>query len=149
MDFPIKHFTKGWFRFYPPHESLNFSDLILPDSFKCSKNFAIHKAISLEPPWTIISSYVATCKAVLGQKKYQHCEWITEKSLQLVKIRKKRKAALKSGRTQTERSYQLKRIWRLSVDAQPRRRSITQLDSKEVERMQDQTTYQRKLLRLV
>ena len=92
---------------------------------------------------------MATCKAVLGQKKYQHCEWITEKSLQLVKIRKKRKAALKSGRTQTERSYQLKRIWRLSVDAQPRRRSITQLDSKEVERMQDQTTYQRKPLRLV
>ena len=34
---------------------------------------------------------MATCKAVLGQKKYQHCEWITEKSLQLVKIRKKRK----------------------------------------------------------
>ena len=92
---------------------------------------------------------MATCKAVLGQKKYQHCEWITEKSLKLVKIRKKRKAALKSGRTQTERSYQLKRIWRLSVDAQPRRRSITQLDSKEVERMQDQTTYQRKPLRLV
>ena len=92
---------------------------------------------------------MATCKAVLGQKKYQHCEWITEKSLQLVKIRKKRKAALKSDRTHTERSYQLKRIWRLSVDAQPRRRSITQLDSKEVERMQDQTTYQRKPLRLV
>ena len=47
---------------------------------------------------------MATCKAVLGQKKYQHCEWITEKSLQLVKIRKERKAALKSGRTQTERA---------------------------------------------
>ena len=47
---------------------------------------------------------MATCKAVLGQKKYQHREWITEKSLQLVKIRKKRKAALKSGRTQTERA---------------------------------------------
>ena len=46
-------------------------------------------------------------------------------------------------------SYQLKRIWRLSVDAQLRRRSITQLDSKEVERMQDQTTYQRKPLRLM
>ena len=45
--------------------------------------------------------------------------------------------------------YQQKRIWRLSVDAQPSRRSIKQLDSKEVEMLQDQTKYQRKPLRLM
>ena len=47
---------------------------------------------------------VAKCKDVLGWKKYQHKEWISQISLQLVRIRKKRKAALNSGRTRTERA---------------------------------------------
>ena len=51
---------------------------------------------SVDAKWEKLKeTYVATCKAVLGQKKYHHKEWITEKSLQLVIIRKKRKAAQK------------------------------------------------------
>ena len=60
---------------------------------------------SVDAKWEKVKgTYVATCKDVLGQKKYQHKEWITEKSLQLVRMRKKRKAALNSSRTRTGRA---------------------------------------------
>ena len=57
---------------------------------------------SVDAKWEKVKgTYVATCKDVLGQKKYQDKEWITEKYLQLVRIMKKRKAALNFSRTRS------------------------------------------------
>ena len=46
----------------------------------------------------------STCNEILGRKKHNHKEWITQNTLDLVTDRKKKKAAINTSRTRSEKA---------------------------------------------
>ena len=53
-------------------------------------------------------SFVTACKAVLGPKKYHYKDWISAETLDKIRVRKEKNAAVNSSRTRAERSKALK-----------------------------------------
>ncbi|VDP65656.1 unnamed protein product, partial [Schistosoma mattheei] len=50
----------------------------------------------------IKEALTSTCQEVLGLKKYRHKEWISTETLDKIKERKNKKAAINSSRTRAE-----------------------------------------------
>ena len=64
---------------------------------------------TVDSSWNVVKeSFVTASKEVLGSKKYHHKDWISAETLSKIRARKKKKAAVNSSRTRSERSKALK-----------------------------------------
>ena len=64
---------------------------------------------TVDSSWNVVKeSFVTASKEVLGFKKYHHKDWISAETLSKIRARKKKKAAVNSSRTRSERSKALK-----------------------------------------
>ena len=55
--------------------------------------------------WTKVKEvFTSTCQEVLGVKKWEHKEWISKHSLDLIRIRRQQKAEANSSRTRGSRA---------------------------------------------
>ena len=60
---------------------------------------------TVDSSWKVVKeSFVTACKEVLGPKKYHHKDWISAETLNKIRARKVKKAAVNSSRTRAERS---------------------------------------------
>ncbi|VDP81377.1 unnamed protein product [Schistosoma mattheei] len=59
---------------------------------------------TMEDNWNgIKEALTSTCQEVLGLKKYHHNEWISTETLDKIKERKNKKAAINNSRTRAEK----------------------------------------------
>ncbi|VDP47792.1 unnamed protein product [Schistosoma margrebowiei] len=85
-------------------EKLNEFKIALNNRFQILQDLRKEKETSMEDNWKDIKEALTlTCQEVLGLKKYHHKEWISTETLDKIKERKNKKAAINNSRTRTEK----------------------------------------------
>ncbi|VDP31815.1 unnamed protein product [Schistosoma margrebowiei] len=78
--------------------------IALNNKFQALQNLLKEEETSMEDNWKgIKEALTSTCQEVLGLKKYHHKEWISTKTLDKIKERKNKKAAINNSRTRAEK----------------------------------------------
>ncbi|VDP48168.1 unnamed protein product [Schistosoma margrebowiei] len=78
--------------------------IALNNRFQALQDLLKEEETSMEDSWKDIKeALTSTCQEVLGLKKYHHKEWITTETLDKIKERKNKKAAINNSRTRAEK----------------------------------------------
>ncbi|VDO70790.1 unnamed protein product [Schistosoma margrebowiei] len=78
--------------------------IALNNRFQALQDLLKEEETSMEDNWKgIKEALTSTCQEVLGLKKYHHKEWISTETLDKIKERKNKKAAIINSRTRAER----------------------------------------------
>ncbi|VDP23203.1 unnamed protein product [Schistosoma margrebowiei] len=79
-------------------------DIALSNRFQALQNLLKEEETSMLDNWKgIKEALTLTCQEVLGLKKYHHKEWISTETLDKIKERKNKKAAINNSRTRAEK----------------------------------------------
>ncbi|CAH8650448.1 unnamed protein product [Schistosoma curassoni] len=79
---------------------LNEFKIALNNRFQALQDLLKEEETTMEDNWKgIKEALTSTCQEVLGLKKYHHKEWISTETLDKIKERKNRKAAINNSRT--------------------------------------------------
>ncbi|VDP54182.1 unnamed protein product, partial [Schistosoma margrebowiei] len=85
-------------------DKLNEFKIALNNRFQALQDLLKEEETSMEDNWKgIKEALTLTCQEVLGLKKYHHKEWISTKTLDKIKERKNKKAAINNSRTRAEK----------------------------------------------
>ncbi|VDO87444.1 unnamed protein product [Schistosoma margrebowiei] len=85
-------------------DRLNKFKIALNNRFQALQNLLKEEETSMEDNWKDIKeALTSTCQEVLGLKKYHHKEWISTETLDKIKERKNKKAAINNSRTRSEK----------------------------------------------
>ncbi|VDP52872.1 unnamed protein product [Schistosoma margrebowiei] len=81
-------------------DKLNEFKIALNNRFQALQDLLKEEETSMEDNWkSIKEALTSTCQEVLGLKKYHHKEWISTETLDKIKERKNKKAAINNSRT--------------------------------------------------
>ncbi|VDP23003.1 unnamed protein product [Schistosoma margrebowiei] len=84
-------------------DKLNEFKIALNNRFQALQNL-LKGETTMEDNWkSIKEALTSTCQEVLGLKKYHHKEWISTETLDKIKERKNKKAAINNNRTRAEK----------------------------------------------
>ncbi|VDP50707.1 unnamed protein product [Schistosoma margrebowiei] len=94
-------------------DRLNEFKIDLNNRFQALQDLLKKGETSMEDNWKdITEALTSTCQEVLGLKKYHQKEWISTETLDNIKERKNKKAAINNSRTRARTAFlQLKNIW--------------------------------------
>ncbi|VDO57054.1 unnamed protein product [Schistosoma margrebowiei] len=85
-------------------DKLNEFKMALNNRFQALQDLLKEEETSMEDKWKgIKEALTSTCQEVLGLKKHHHKEWISTETLDKIKERKNKKAAINSSRTRAEK----------------------------------------------
>ncbi|VDO55542.1 unnamed protein product, partial [Schistosoma margrebowiei] len=85
-------------------DKLNEFKVALNNRFQALQDLWKKEETSMEDNWKgIKEALTSTCQEVLGLKKYHHKEWISTETLDKIKERKNKKAAINNSRTRAEK----------------------------------------------
>ncbi|CAH8495760.1 unnamed protein product [Schistosoma guineensis] len=85
-------------------DKLNEFKIALNNRFQALQDLLKEEETSMEDNWKgIKEALTSTCQEVLGLKKYHHKEWISTETLDKIKDRKNKKAAMNNSRTRAEK----------------------------------------------
>ncbi|CAH8462687.1 unnamed protein product [Schistosoma guineensis] len=83
---------------------LNEFKIALNNRFQALQDLLKEEETTMEDNWkSIKEALTSTCQEVLGLKKYHHKEWISTETLDKIKERKNKKAAINNSRTRAEK----------------------------------------------
>ncbi|CAH8633484.1 unnamed protein product [Schistosoma curassoni] len=83
---------------------LNEFKIALNNRFQALRDLLKEEETTMEDNWKgIKEALTSTCQEVLGLKKYHHKEWISTETLDKIKERKNKKAAINNSRTLAEK----------------------------------------------
>ncbi|CAH8469021.1 unnamed protein product [Schistosoma curassoni] len=83
---------------------LNEFKIALNNRFQALQDLLKEEETTMEDNWKgIKEALTSTCQEVLGLKKYHHKEWISTETLDKIKERKNKKAAINNSRTRAEK----------------------------------------------
>ncbi|VDO84442.1 unnamed protein product, partial [Schistosoma margrebowiei] len=85
-------------------DKLNEFKIALNNRFQALQDLRKEEETSMEDNWKgIKEALTLTCQEVLGLKKYHHKEWISTETLDKIKERKNKKAAINNSRTRAKK----------------------------------------------
>ncbi|VDP55486.1 unnamed protein product [Schistosoma margrebowiei] len=85
-------------------DKLNEFKIALNNRFQALQDLLKEEETSMEDNWKgIKEALTSTCQEVLGLKKHHHKEWISIETLDKIKERKNKKAAINNSRTRSEK----------------------------------------------
>ncbi|VDP51661.1 unnamed protein product [Schistosoma margrebowiei] len=85
-------------------DKLNEFKIALNNRSQALQDLLKEEETSMEDNWKgIKEALTSTCQEVLGLKKYHHKEWISTETLDKIKERKNKKAAINNSRTRAEK----------------------------------------------
>ncbi|CAH8556054.1 unnamed protein product [Schistosoma curassoni] len=97
----LQRFNTAFFR---DTDKLNEFKIALNNRFQALQDLLKEEETTMEDNWKDIKeALTSTCQEVLGLKKYHHKEWISTETLDKIKERKNKKAAINNSRTRTEK----------------------------------------------
>ncbi|CAH8498299.1 unnamed protein product, partial [Schistosoma bovis] len=83
---------------------LNEFKIALNNRFQALRDLLKEEETTMEDNWKgIKEALTSTCQEVLGLKKYHHKEWISTETVDKIKERKNKKAAINNSRTRAEK----------------------------------------------
>ncbi|CAH8665722.1 unnamed protein product, partial [Schistosoma curassoni] len=83
---------------------LNEFKIALNNRFQALQDLLKEEETTMEDNWKgIKEALTSTCQEVLGLKKYHHKEWISTETVDKIKERKNKKAAINNSRTRAEK----------------------------------------------
>ncbi|VDO60107.1 unnamed protein product [Schistosoma margrebowiei] len=83
---------------------VDLNTIALNNRFQALQDLLKEEETSMEDNWNSIKeALTSTCQEVLGLKKYHHKEWISTETLDKIKERKSKKAAINNDRTRAEK----------------------------------------------
>ncbi|VDO59044.1 unnamed protein product [Schistosoma margrebowiei] len=85
-------------------DKLNEFKIALNNRFQALQDLLKEEETTMEDNWKVIKeALTSTCQEVLGLKKHHHKEWISIETLDKIKERKNKKAAINNSRTRADK----------------------------------------------